>query len=279
LLKSLTYNGTIIRQVRSSAGADYIFSGRYADGAVSYSLLRPDAASGKNDINTLPARTFWFNAEQINLTDSIFKYSVLLSKINSLIHLEAPLNRGNFPYHMVLMNVSNHGIISRTGDTVYGNEVYDLCLIKDSLNPCTQSRYIYCFSIDVTGYVNQFFPLENHSNDRNIFGPESPDFILLTNTNINKDTISEPYGYDSYFMISTEDPIPDFSALMNNEAINEVASTRNVENEDIESPLTAMLSHMVHFGQHTRESYKPISSVPDTWSIEKITVLSRPPKN
>ncbi len=135
-------------------------------------------------------------------------------------------------------------------------------------------RWIYIFAIDHSGECTLLYPDPGRGNEGNRqpyaqFG-EQPKFepliaLPLPGGNPNHFSIAEPFGVDTYFLLTTESPIE--TGVFTSEGVRTKAGTRGAPAD----PLSEMLSE-VNTG--TRAAKRP--ATPGTWSIERLTVRSVP---
>jgi hypothetical protein len=248
--------------------ANYIIVGRIENGKVQYSMIRPNVSiSDTSAQSTLPLRTDWVNANDANenkeagikLTD----FSIRLGKINAWLTLSSPPENGIFPFYLALKN-SKTGKYVISG-TVKEDENYSLALItdKNKLKKWdNKSRYIYVFAIDNSGKTVQVFPPANTGNEGNKIPTKLYDYeeeIALGQVSFS---ITPPFGIDSYFMISSEEPINNFQAF-NNEGVVSYSASRGGGGLDNLLNGVGMASRSI-----------TANTVPVTWSLQRLSIKS-----
>jgi hypothetical protein len=248
--------------------ANYILSGFYDNLILKYAWVKPNLTVDDTSFaSTLPLRTDWFESKRPedlkSVGDNLTQYALRLGKINAWLNLNSPPDDGTYPFGLALKNTKTGAYVS--SGSVRGGEQYGLVLTtnKDLLKKWTgKSRYVYVFTVDVSGRTQQIFPPQNNGNEGNKLPNKTYDFeneISLGNVSF---TISEPYGVDSYFMITSEEAINNFQAF-NSEGV----VTRGVAGSNqLESLLNGV-------GAATRGISN--NAVPVTWSFQRIAITSK----
>jgi len=277
------------------AGAHYWFHGRLNGDNIEYAWVLPDSTeesvrdlAGQAANNRpsgympLPIRSDW--APFVNTPEgmrsaaaSLCDYALRLARIRSWLALTTPDTSGAFPYHLAFKNVAT-GQFRETGDMRDG-EKYKIYLRADPsalTDPARLSqRYVYVFAVDHFGKGSLLFPPLGRGNLGNRMPytmiHEQPKFepsITLTGGEDYDFSIGEPFGVDSYFLVSSDEPIdnPDVFEF-------EGARTRGGVEPNYANPLTALLADV---GGAARAP-KP-RQVPAQWSIESVTIRSVPVK-
>lgn len=256
-----------VERTTGPQGAHYSLVGRWNCGVVEFAWIRP--ALGSHEKHPLPARTDWqplTSGSKEKSTDAtsylprgLEESALLIAKIRDWLTLESP--SGHFPYHLALRN-SQGGRVA-PGGALRAGETYGLALVAypaDLTRP-VNPRYVYVFSIDSFGASVLLFPPLGQGNVENRFpilaegGTALPTEILLGSQPSFRAT--EPFGIDAYFLLTTEEPIPNPWVLHFNGV-----RTRGPEGQ---TSLEELLSQR---GSSSRGT-SPVTPV--TWSIERQT--------
>jgi hypothetical protein len=96
------------------------------------------------------------------------------------------------------------------GATVIGNRVYSIVLHASQPPPLTR-RYYYVFVVDSHGNSHLVFPRTGSVENRFPIGDSPAVEIPLGDPSAFR--ITRPYGIDTYFLLSTEEPLPNPSIL------------------------------------------------------------------
>jgi hypothetical protein len=212
-------DNSAIEIVKEALQANYILTGAYENSCLKYTWLKPNIIEEDTSfLSTLPVRTDWFvvkTADDIKTAgEQLSTYAVRLGKVNAWMNLSAPPDDGTYPFSLALKNNATGEYY--TAGTVYEGQQFSLVLLtnKDKLKTWSgKSRYVYVFTIDVNGRTQQIFPFQNTGNEGNKLPNKVYEFeeeISLGNVSF---TISEPFGVDSYFLITSDEAINNFQAF------------------------------------------------------------------
>ncbi len=230
--------------------------GRYASKRLAYTWVRPSVKKTDRRQTGLPLHTAWVQSES-KLTQMLLS----LRKIHAWQQLESPpLMR--FPYTLGLRR-SRDGELSRAG--VMGDEQYELVLrvISTPFPPRVPPRYVYAFAIDSNGKSTLLYPPAGTGSVENRFPPAPPPTEIVLGDG-SAFEIAPPYGVDTYFLLSTDEPLP-------NPWILEWDGVRAPPTQ----PVTPLDQILMLTGSGTRS--KPLVT-PSNWSIERMVVESLPPR-
>jgi hypothetical protein len=177
--------------------ADYILAGRFANRKLEYAWVRPATTAFDRRKSGLPLRSDWIDANAAGgkLRDAALR----LRRIHGWTLLESPPG-GTSSYRLALRRARS-GELAR--DVLIGDERYQLVL--ESAAPKPRQRYTYVFVIDSFGRSALLFPRGGSVENRLPFALPAPREIRL-------DTafeIAPPYGVDTYYLLTTDDPLPD----------------------------------------------------------------------
>jgi Caspase domain len=260
-----------------SGNADYRLCGRLADGGVQYAWVRADAkraVTGEGPAAPMPLRTDWVDAKADGVGNTLTEYAVRIGKVHAWLTLSGRPGQTAFPYHLVLHKPGSDENLRAT--TVYGGEQYKMLLQLDPeyQESTTARRWVYVFAISQQGKGTLLFPPLGRGNEGNHLPraekderPKAPAAALIRLLDQPYDLeISEPWGTDTYIVISTRDAIPnpgifEFDGVQTSRG----AETRGAPGSPLEDLLGAL-------GNSTRAATAARS--PSEWSIERITLES-----
>lgn len=245
--------------------ADYILAGRYIDGRVEYAWLRRALFPEERGRVALPSRSRW-SALKAAETPLVLADAVMrLRRVFGWQHLESP-PEGAPPYDLAVR--ADDGSLV-TSEVLVGQNHYGLVLRARNGRPAgeIQRRYAYVFVVDSSGNSVLLFPLGGSVENRVPFDPGEAQAVHLPDEITLGERVSfrvkPPYGADTYFLLTTDDALPDPWSL-------EWDGVRAVHERSGTSPLQTLL----RFGGMTRS---PLPT-PANWSIEKLTFQSVPPQ-
>lgn len=260
---------------RSAEDADYVLVGRYSGRHLAYSWMRPLVKSADRRKTGLPLSTQWFVYDEssdamreavLTLREAVLR----LRKIFGWNLLESPPD-ARWPYRLAMRR-------TRTGElvkdpVVIGDDEYELVLLGTSTPmPATvQQRYIYAFIIDSDGRSVVLFPEPDSGSVENRFPlpatAASRAAYPPTEIRLGKPgsfEVTQPYGVDTYFLLSTDEPLQNPSIL-------EWDGVRSPTS----GPRTALEQLLMLTGTGSRAT--PVVT-PSNWSIERLVVESVPPR-
>lgn len=255
-----------IQPVETPEEADYILVGRYASRRMEYAWVRPGIRSGDRRKTGLPTRTRWTpeDGRDDTLRDSAYtlRDAVLrLRRIQGWLLLESP-PQSRSAYRLALRR-------SRTGqwvrdDAVIGGEAYELVLRAALPLPArVASRYFYVFVIDSDGKSFLAYP-QSEGSVENRFPTGAPTTEIALGE-AGAIEIREPYGVDTYFLLSTDEPLRN-PGVLEWDGVRAPAAPANA------TPLEQLLL----LTGSARRGSRVVT--PATWSIERVVFESVPPR-
>jgi hypothetical protein len=239
--------------------SDYILAGRFTSRHLSYAWVRPSVKKSDRRKTGLPLRTRWTRGRDPipQLRDAVAQ----LRRIHSWNILESPPAM-RFPYRLAIRR-AHGGELAR--GSVIGDEAYELVLqVRTMPLPANvPARFIYAFAIDSCGKSTLLFPPSSSGSVENHLPPSPPPTeIDLGETSAFE--AARPYGVDTYFLLSTDEPLPDPS-ILDWDGVRAPASTAP-------QPLQQFLA-LTASGTRSGSLLTPAS-----WSIEKAVYESLAPR-
>ncbi|HEX4960961.1 MAG TPA: caspase family protein [Thermoanaerobaculia bacterium] len=268
--------GTENDAVEKTAGpedADYYLIGRLNGETPEFAWVHPAVGTGSSAHSSLPARTDWFPLPpgegaakdgSAELGGTLEDKALRLAKIHAWLTLDSPPGE-EFPYHLALLDSEKRKVAPKS--PLPAGATYGLALEAQpkQLGKSVTSRYVYVFAINSTGASILMLPrngnVENHFPLPSGTGPLA-EILLGTQPSFR---IAEPFGTDTYFLLTTNEAVPDPWVL-------EYPGVRK-RGPQGRTPLEELLSQR---GSTSRRSPPP--SLPATWSLEKLTFESTPPR-
>jgi hypothetical protein len=98
------------------------------------------------------------------------------------------------------------------GGSIIGGDKYELVLriLSRPLPAPIPKRYIYAFVVDTNGKSTLLFPPPTAGSVENRFQPTETEIALGDSTAFDA---MPPYGVDTYFLLTTEEPLPNPAVL------------------------------------------------------------------
>jgi len=190
--------------------ADYVLVGRVAGEGVEYAWIRPSIASSDGSRTALPVRSAWIAASHPMALLMLHDMLERLERVHAWHELASPPGTCS-SYQLGVRRVRDGALIEN--DTLVGGERYRLVLRSRDGAARMAPRYVYVFIIDSggrsvllfpspsTGSVENRLPLPTRAGERNDAARE----IALGNGQVF--VVTEPFGADTYFLLSTDEPI------------------------------------------------------------------------
>ena len=166
----------------------YVLTGRFHNRKLEYAWVRPGVSRADRRKTSLPLRSTWLTYAPDDA--EAFEYRALcLHKILAWNELESPPS-SHWTYHLALPG------------RLTGGETYPLVMKAASAR--APKRFVYAFAIDSYGQSALLFPPSGSVENRFPIGESAPGEVAL-----GRIRITPPYGVDTYFLLTTAEPIAD----------------------------------------------------------------------
>ncbi|HET7435794.1 MAG TPA: caspase family protein [Thermoanaerobaculia bacterium] len=257
-----------IDPVSRAEDADYILAGRINSmNKLEYTWMRPlvaAARAGERRKCGLPARSDWIveDGRDDTLRDSaaaLREAALGLRRIHGWHLLESPPGSRS-PYHLAVRRTRDGRYVD---GSIIGDEEYELTLraTGSSLPPRIAPRYIYIFAIDSHGQSSLLFPTRGSVENHLPRATPPPREIRLRDDGAFE--VQPPYGVDTYFLLTTDEQLPDPSIL----------EWDGVRTRDVE-PHSELEKLLLTTGFAARA---PSLVTPSSWSLERKCIESMKP--
>lgn len=184
--------------------ADYLLAGRFHHNRIEYAWIRPLIANSDRRASGLPQRSAW-ESEPLSLRRDL----VTLRRIHSWFSLSSPPNT-EISYRLAVRDEQTRQLVR--GATIIGDRVHTVVLCASEPLPAELTRrYYYVFVVDSHGNSRLVFPRTGSTENRFPIGDSPAAEIPLGGPSAFR--ITRPYGIDTYFLLSTEEPLPKPSIL------------------------------------------------------------------
>jgi caspase domain-containing protein len=287
-----------VTSVADRTRATYWLTGTLKGSNIAYAWVQPDAARAAPATLTLPARTDWIGSGEATGGAHLHEFAERLGTVAALLKLPESGNSDPFPYHLVLRREGSPREVSGTDlappasagsadahalktAAVSGGELYDLVLksdaasLADFIDGHPNGRWVYVFVVDSSGHRD---PLFVESDQRARFPRDYPPALddpahltckagsyptaaPLDEVCIGTIRVCPDYGVDTYFLLSSSQPVPDLS-VFSGEGVHTAGLTRG--------PGSALGLLLGAPGTQQRSA----TPVPEQFSIERLTVIS-----
>jgi hypothetical protein len=264
--------GGSVTVVDSIEQADYILMGRAcssgAPQCVEYAWGSPNvtAEDSRDRPSDRPLRSDWvtWNKETPALLNEAAR---TLARVTGWLRLTSSPASSAWPYHLALQRTDTGQLIE--GGEVHGDEKYQLVLRGDperlKQSAFVAPRRVYVFVVDSWGHAQLVVGTSNLGNEFPRFDAAAltpPETIVLPDSVV---TIGGPYGVDHYFLLTTVIPLDSPETILNFDGVR----TRGAGMAPTD-PLARLLRNTA---TATRGG---VAEVPVNWSIEQMSILSRP---
>lgn len=236
--------------------ADYILTGRYAQRQLSYAWVRPNTRGTDRRMSGLPVRTAWVD-DPVTLRDAALR----LHRIHAWLLLESP-PQSRYPYRLALRR-SRDGEFAK--DVLIGGERYNPLLRAAGPLPARMpQRYVYVFMIDGDGNGILLYPAGGTGSVENRY-PALPPTALIALDDGAALEITPPYGVDTYFLLTTDEALP-------NPWILHWDGVRGGDPSAGKTPLERLIALTGSTSRSAR------IATPSNWSLEKVVFESVAPR-
>ncbi len=203
---------------------------------LAYRLRRTEVAA-KDSLGSLPLLTRaralptsssgTFKQETADLEKiaaGIYENAKTIAKIRGWLQLAAPQIEGDeFPFKLVIRNKATGQPIEQDQYQM-GQQIQLFLEAKESVErPPSKKRYVYLFMIDRNGQMQLLYPSSAVGNVDNKF-PKVRDGELVRSTLLVGGKVQGPIGTDSYLLLSTDEAIPNYTQVFNQEGVRAVSS-------------------------------------------------------
>jgi hypothetical protein len=268
-LGSGTANDALIRTEKGGE-ADYALIGRITGDGIQVAWMAQNRIKDMDE-SSLPLRSDWravsTSAEALRvLSASLEEDAQNLQIIKGWLNLRPKDDAdSSLPYHLAFKNIKSGRL---TTGPVQGDESYNAVLVRDdaAADSFSDDRRIYVFVIDSWGEGTLLYPRLGENGNTLSRLKTGGDIVLKDDT--VPFTIGEPYGYDTYYILTSDQPLGDLTSLSF-----KGVRTRGPESKGIDNPLARLLKRV---GSATRGDNPSVA--PPHWTIDHIVVKSVPAK-
>jgi Caspase domain len=209
-----------VERTAGAEGAEYFLVGRLGAAGVEYAWVRPGVGTEDELRSVLPLRSDWYAGEEASRTGSpglaslarqLEDKALRLAKIRAWLTVEPPPG-DDFPYRLALRSAKTGA--SKTGGELLAGETFGVLLRarrEDLDGRRIVPRYVYVFTLDSFGKSTLLYPRSSQGGVENRLplnaGPDGtyPEEIAIPPDPLLR--ISQPFGTDTYFLLTTVEPI------------------------------------------------------------------------
>jgi hypothetical protein len=168
--------------------------------------------------------------------------------------------KDNFPFHLQLHNRADGKPMLDYKYKVGQAVDFKLVLDENANTSFLPKRYVYVFLINRNGDMILAYPDSESGNMANQF-PKYRDYEVLNEVSLFGGKVSVPTGTDNYYLLATDEPIPNYSDIFNQTGVRSVGANNN-------NPFVKLLN-MGNMG-----ASRNVSKTPANWRLIKLSVES-----
>lgn len=266
-LKHILLNYRNLQIVSNPNDAQYALYGTVGnENNLVYGLVRTQL-SAKDSLGMMPLQTKTFELKMDNagsynyVADSIAEYTLRLSKVRGWLTIVPPGGEDKFPFKLELKASNTNKVIDSEGIKV--GEQFNLYLVneKDYASKWDgKLRYVYVFDIDQSGTMTLLYPAPSGGNTNKLPRLDENHLPILEKK-LDAGFIytgSEPVGTDNYYVLATDEAIPNYDIVFNQ---------AGVEGRGVEGPFGGLLN----LGNSITRSVT-MTKTPASWILQRIAV-------
>lgn len=235
-----------IQVVNNATDAQYSLYGLLNNNSLIYGFRRTQSAA-RDSLGSMPLQTKGFSVadttEQAgrSFADSLYTIALRLSKLRGWLQMSGPQSgNASFAYHLELENKITKQHI-QNGSYRIGDELsLQLVANENYLAYAGSKKYIYVFAIDKYGNMQLCYPSGSDGNMNNRFPKydNGNNMIADRSFELMSFTATEPAGTDNFFLLATDEAIPDYERVFNQQGVQSNNASRGVSRDH---PLSALL--------------------------------------
>jgi hypothetical protein len=275
---ALQVDGSLVKGVDDVASADYILAGSLSDDGPQWAWFHKaeymagprasvttDHSPGCSTQSKYPVASDWVvvadAASAADASTVLNGYAERLAKVNGWLNIAGDLSGASDAeyYSLVFKRMTDQSVLPE-GVAAKQNERFKMYLSAD--DPIIEKRWVYVLDIDCHGKGTLLYPMDT-SDNRFPTDADTPMQFMLPGAPTLR--IGAPFGVDTILLISTEEPLPDPSAL-NFEGVGMRGAAVRASN----NPLQQLLSST---SAGTRGA---VPEMPTNWNIDTISLQSIP---
>jgi hypothetical protein len=259
-----------IQVVSDPASANYSLFGRLGDHQLPAYGWKRTQLSARDSLESLPLVTDCYEMAPRTrrcVGDSLVEAAMKLAKLLGWLNLNLPDKaRQKFAYGIELVDADSQQPIVNNRYRI-GQNIYIRLVLDPSPHTVRIPRFVYVFGIDQDGNIHLFYPTPEENGEENKFPKYDLHDNMIMQTNFplcQPNPVLPPSGTDNYFLLTSDEPIPDAGTLLNQTGVYSGMQTRGLRSA--ESPLDALLD----MGNEGSRGLPTV--LPATWSLQRISI-------
>jgi len=266
--------GSKVELVDDPAKADYSLVGRRHRDGLELAWVLPGTTSKDSNRSPLPLRSRWHRLDPSSprnhqpVATDLVTDAASLGRVLAWVRLaeESP-TADEFPYRLALRPAAASREATVTAGRLVAGDLYGLLLRRrpDVSVSWIAPRWVYVFVVDSFGQCRLLYPRAGYGTVENRF-PLRDELPIPSTIQLGSQpgfSISAPFGVDNYYLLTTEEPIP-------NPGVLECPGVRGPPPAD----QTALGELLVATGSTVRGAETRVT--PRTWSLERLVFQAVP---
>ncbi len=211
-----------------------------------------------------------------SVADSLAEMAKKLSKLRGWLNIvETPQSTNrSFPFHIEFINLKAKKIIH--GKYLIGDSVRAM-IVADSdflhYESSVSKKYVYVFALFQDGTMQLLFPSQENANDGNRFPLYNQDKLVDSIPITDPTLVTLPTGTDNYFMLASDEAIPNPAEVFSQQGVNSDVVSRGVDlSDNNKNPLIELLDlGNFNYSQGAGSRGLAPTKLPANWSIQKFS--------
>jgi hypothetical protein len=257
-----------LQLVDSINNSNYALFGRLGHNGLPAYGFRKTQVAASDSLESMPIETDCFEIagskgnEQRNIADSLFDIALKLSKLKGWLTIAGPdASKNEFSYHLELYNEDKKQTITDGHYHIGDNISLKLVANDDYYKQLNGPKFVYIFAVDQSGAMQLYYPGED-GNVENKF-PKFENNNIIKEVPIISYTVPAPSGTDNFFLLASDEPIPNASMILNQEGVYSGITSRGLRDD------TNPLSDLLDLGNAGSRGVP--KKLPATWSIQRFS--------
>jgi hypothetical protein len=226
---------TNLQVVTNASEAQYMLYGTIDDaGNPAYGLRRMQTTAS-DSLGNMPVQTraFTLYAAEKNkvqqVADSLYNMAMKLAKIRGWLQLAPPVNiTTKFPFHVEVENKTTGIRLEKPEVKLEDRIAFHLVLDSSYTGERLFRKFVYLFLIDKDGKMILVYPRGEDGNQLNQFPKTDEENTIVKDVLLHSGRVKAPAGTDNYFLLVTDEAIPDHTLVFNQEGVGEVRTVSPV---------------------------------------------------
>jgi hypothetical protein len=263
-----------INFVRDISQANYCLFGKLGLHELPAYGFRKTEVNVEDSLEPMPLVTDAYESgldKKRSVVDSLNRDAIRLSKIRAWLSvIKTPEgSKNSFPFHIEIYNEDRKERVNayyRIGDSISFRIVADSDFYQHAAG--LAEKFVYVFALDQSGAMFLYFPIASGQNSMNSF-PVMNGTQLVNSFPIDVQyRVGPPSGTDNFFLLATDEAIPNPSLIFNQEGVSSNAISRSADDYS-NNPFLQLLE----VGNYNASrAGRPPTRMPSSWVLKKLAI-------